>query len=127
MRVRVALRALWTLAEMPQLLNTRRYGFYSVQLLSHKVLRYLAFVLMAALFGTAALLASHAWVYQTALVAQLGLAGVTLLGYVAERRRTPSRILSVPYYFALVNLAAVQAFLKFLKGERARTWNPRLG
>lgn len=35
--------------------------------------------------------------------------------------------LALPYYFVLVNMAALQACVKFLKGERPRVWKPRLG
>ena len=43
MRVRVSLRAMWALVDMRHLLNICKFPLFSWQLLSHKVLRYLAF------------------------------------------------------------------------------------
>ena len=44
MRVRVSLRALWALYDKRRLLNPFRYPLFAWQLMSHKVLRYLAFL-----------------------------------------------------------------------------------
>src|SRR5918994_6958582 len=64
MRVRVALRSLWTLIDMRYLLNPRRGGFFSIQLWSHKVLRYLSFPLLAGMYVTALLLYGRGTPYQ---------------------------------------------------------------
>ncbi|MGH9194653.1 MAG: glycosyltransferase, partial [Acidimicrobiia bacterium] len=127
MRVRVALRALWTLAEMAGLLNVCRHGLYSVQLLSHKVLRYLAFVFVLLLYGSSLFLWNAGTFYRFALLFQtLGIASA-LVGFWAAQQGASSRVLILPYYFALVNFAAFHASLKFLKRERPRVWAPRLG
>ena len=44
MRVRVTLRALWALSDLCSLFNPLKYGLFSLQLLSHKLLRYTAFL-----------------------------------------------------------------------------------
>lgn len=127
MRVRVSLRAIWTLADMPDMLSVRRHGFYAIQLLSHKALRYLAFAFIVSTFVTAALLWSTAQIYRIAFVAQLAFGVLATLGFLAEQRGWQTRILSVPYYFMLVNVAALEACIKFVRRERHRVWNPRLG
>jgi cellulose synthase/poly-beta-1,6-N-acetylglucosamine synthase-like glycosyltransferase len=127
MRVRVSLRALWTLSDMADMFDVRRHGFYSIQLLSHKALRYLAFVFMVATFLTAAILWAVSPLYQVALVLQVTVGLLACLGYWAERYGVRSRLLSAPYYFALVNVAAFLACVKFLRRERNRMWQPRLG
>jgi cellulose synthase/poly-beta-1,6-N-acetylglucosamine synthase-like glycosyltransferase len=50
MRVRVTLRALWALHDMRHLLNPMRYGIFAWQLLSHKCLRYFAFIFLICLY-----------------------------------------------------------------------------
>ena len=127
MRVRVSLRAIWTLADMREMLNVRRHGFFAVQLLSHKALRYLAFAFMVLMFVLAGVLWSDGVIYQAALVGQVVIGVCALFGYVAEQYRWQTRVLAVPYYLLLVNLAASQAWIKFLRGERHRVWRPRLG
>jgi hypothetical protein len=127
MRVRVSLRAIWTLVDMRTMLNVRRQGFYAIQLLSHKALRYLAFAFLGSTFLTAALLWPEGLIYRVAFIAQLLFAVLATVGFLAERRGRQGRVFAVPYYFALVNVAALQACIKFLKGERPRVWRPRLG
>lgn len=127
MRVRVSLRALWTLAEMPEMLNVGRHGFYALQVWSHKVLRYLAFFFIACLFATSIFLWPAGGVYRLALILQILFTVCAGLGFVSDRVGRPSRLFSAPYYFALVNAAALHAFVKFLKGDRHRVWSPRLG
>jgi cellulose synthase/poly-beta-1,6-N-acetylglucosamine synthase-like glycosyltransferase len=127
MRVRVSLRAIWTLSDMPYMMSVRRQGFYAIQLFSHKALRYLAFVFMTSSFVTAALLWPQGGIYRVAFLMQLLFAMLAGLGLMAERRGWRTRVLFVPYYFALVNAAAFQACVKFLRRERNRVWRPRLG
>jgi cellulose synthase/poly-beta-1,6-N-acetylglucosamine synthase-like glycosyltransferase len=127
MRVRVSLRAIWTLADMADMLSIRQQGFYAVQLLSHKALRYLAFAFIGFAFVTAALLWPAGWLYRLVVVAHLVFGLLAVLGFVAERHGLKTRVLSVPYYFALVNLASLQACIKFARRQRHRVWSPRLG
>jgi hypothetical protein len=127
MRVRVALRALWTVSDMRRLLNVRKYGWYAVQVFSHKVLRYLAFFFVALLFATSAWLSWSNPLYAAACLLQATALCCGIVGYVVARRGTPSRSLTVPYYFALVNCASLHAVWKFLNRERPRVWTPRLG
>jgi cellulose synthase/poly-beta-1,6-N-acetylglucosamine synthase-like glycosyltransferase len=127
MRVRVALRALWTLAEMRRLMNVRRFGVYAVQLVSHKALRYLAFILFLTALVTSAALSPTRVLYLCAFLGQVGVLACVWAGYVAERVGRHARVLSAPYYLFVVNAASIQAFVKFLRAERHRTWSPRLG
>jgi cellulose synthase/poly-beta-1,6-N-acetylglucosamine synthase-like glycosyltransferase len=127
MRVRVALRAWWTLAEMRALLNVRRYGLFSVQLFSHKALRYVAFGGLATLYVAALTLwSSGAW-YRLVGVAGSGFLMLAAVGSVLERLGGSAWIVSVPYYFIVINAAACHALVKFVRGRRQTTWTPRLG
>jgi cellulose synthase/poly-beta-1,6-N-acetylglucosamine synthase-like glycosyltransferase len=127
MRVRVALRALSTLAVHRRLLNPMRSGVYAVQLWSHKVLRYVAFIPFAGLLAANFALAPHGRFFLAALIAQsAGYAGA-LLGWRLDRRGRRSRLASTLFYFSLVNVAAAHACWKWLWGERRVVWNPRGG
>ncbi|MPY87934.1 MAG: glycosyltransferase [Luteitalea sp.] len=127
MRVRVSLRSLWTIADMAGLLNAWRFGVFSIQLLSHKVLRYLAFVLIVLFYGSSLSLWDAGTFYRAVLLAQTICFVAAFLGYRVARKGASSRWLTMPFYFALVNCAAVHALWKFLRGERSRVWTPRLG
>src|SRR3990172_4702823 len=70
MRVRVALRALYTFAAYGRLLNPFRSGVYAIQLWSHKILRYAAFLPLSGLLAASLLLVPQGGVYPVALLAQ---------------------------------------------------------
>lgn len=123
MRVRVALRSYWALWNNRRLLNPLRHGLFSVQLISHKLLRYAVplfllglVVVNVSLIGDplyACVLFLQSIFYLSALTIHLGLT----LGL-------PVGPLSKPYYFVLANLAALVALLKFARGERIVSWTP---
>ena len=128
MRVRVSLRALWALFDKRKLFNPLRFPLFSFELISHKLLRYLAFVPQVLLFVINAYLASTNQLYAVIFVFQLFFYFLVLLGYLAERRNieAPSYI-ALPYYLSLVNLAAAQAAWMFVRGKKVVIWKPRVG
>jgi len=127
MRVRVALRALWALHDMRALLNPFRYGVFSLQLISHKLLRYLAFIPLLLAFLANILLLPAGPVYTLLFCAQLLFYFLAWLGYRWEGRGGSPRLLSLPYYFMLLNLASLHATWRYLKGEKQVIWKPREG
>jgi cellulose synthase/poly-beta-1,6-N-acetylglucosamine synthase-like glycosyltransferase len=124
MRVRVSLRALHALWEMRGMLHPRN-GFFAFQLFVHKVLRYLLILpLLTVLVGCIILRGSPA--YAVLLAAQLTCCALAAAGLIASgtiRRR----VISVPFYFSLINIAAGAALLAFLRGDRQVLWTPRKG
>jgi len=125
MRVRVALRALWALRDMRQLLNVRRHGLFALQLASHKVLRYFAFAALPLAYLGA--LFANGPGYRTCFVGMSLLIVLGGAGRVLERHGRANRLLSVPYYFLLINVAAAHAVFDFLRGRNIAVWVPRLG
>ena len=126
MRVRVSLRAFHAMWRKRNLFNPLRYGLFSFQLLSHKLLRYWVGYLMALILLISAALAQTAWV-RAFLGAQIVCYCMALGGwYLARKGRSPA-VLYIPFYFCLVNVAAAEAFLRFLKGEQQIMWKPREG
>jgi cellulose synthase/poly-beta-1,6-N-acetylglucosamine synthase-like glycosyltransferase len=127
MRVRVALRAWWAMADMLALLDPRRYGMFSFQLFSHKVLRYAVFAAIPVFYAAAATLSVDGLVYQASYLLASALLILAAVGWLAERIGYSSPVLSIPYYFVLINVAAGQALVKFLSGKKQAVWTPRLG
>ncbi len=124
MRVRVSLRALWALSDMKHLLNPFSYGVFSLQLFSHKVLRYLAFVpLVLAFISNVALLGQGAF-YNLALLTQIAFYLLALYG---NNNADNNKWVGLAHYFCLINFAAAIASLRFLKGEKIVIWKPRQG
>jgi len=127
MRVRVSLRALWAMHDMRGLLNVFRYKLFSWQLLSHKVLRYAAFLLLLTAYGANWFVwwKSPWWAALLALQSACYLA--TLASLLLERVGYRVKLFYLPYYFTLINFASAHAFLKYLTGQKQILWTPRKG
>jgi cellulose synthase/poly-beta-1,6-N-acetylglucosamine synthase-like glycosyltransferase len=126
MRVRIAIRSIHGLVREARMLNPLRYGFYSFQLLSHKVMRYLVPEFLLGTFFLSLALAqsgsSWAGLYVWLFAGQLVLYLSALLGWLSLRFKVPAPFLQIPFYFTISNLAALWGFLKYLRGERKITW-----
>ena len=124
MRVRVITQTISDLWRHRAMLNPRRSGFYAIELLSHKVLRYLAPALLIAILLSSAALASQSDFYFIIFVLQALFYLLAFIGWMAEGFGIHQRLIALPHYFVLANLAVVLAFIKFLRGERYARWEP---
>lgn len=127
MRVRVSLRSLHALWDMRHLLNPAKYGLFSWQLLSHKVLRYGVFAFLGAMYVLNLALAGEV-LYRTVFVLQNLFYASALAGlYIEKNGKKNVRLFYIPFYFCVINLAAAHAFWKFLHNEKQAVWVPRKG
>jgi cellulose synthase/poly-beta-1,6-N-acetylglucosamine synthase-like glycosyltransferase len=124
MRVRVIAQTYTDLWRHRAMMNPLRGGFYSVELLSHKVMRYAVPAFLVVIFASSLALATTSPLYLAAFIAQALLYVAAALSLLLERVGAHSRVLALPGYFVLANLAAVLAFYKFLRGERYARWEP---
>jgi cellulose synthase/poly-beta-1,6-N-acetylglucosamine synthase-like glycosyltransferase len=121
MRVRVITRGMRGLLYMKMLFNPFHYPFVSLQLLSHKVLRWFIPVFLAVALVSNLFLAGVPF-YNATLALQLSFYALALIGFVAEKRNILAKPLTIPLYFVTVNLAAVVAMYRIWKGHKAVTW-----
>jgi cellulose synthase/poly-beta-1,6-N-acetylglucosamine synthase-like glycosyltransferase len=125
-KVRVITRGLRGVAVRRELLNPFHYGFYALQLFWHKVLRRLVVFPLLILLAVSPLLWRCGPVYRVATLLQAGfyLCGALglLLGKTAVGRL---KIFAIPFYFCMVNLAALQAALNVVRGRRINIWEPQ--
>ena len=103
-------------------------GFYSVELLSHKLIRHFIALFLIALLISNAFLATRSRFFALMLLLQvlfylLALGGAILRGTRAGRLK----LFSIPYYFSLVNAAAFLGLLSIARKEKLRAWTPRGG
>ncbi|MBI2895789.1 MAG: glycosyltransferase family 2 protein [Deltaproteobacteria bacterium] len=126
MRVRVIIRTINALVRRARMLNAFRYGFFSFQLFSHKVLRYLVpELLLGVLASGVALALSHspaARLYQLLTAGQLALYLGAAVGWLSLRTKVRIPLVHIPFYFLTANLAAFWALVLYLGGERKVTW-----
>jgi cellulose synthase/poly-beta-1,6-N-acetylglucosamine synthase-like glycosyltransferase len=125
-RVRLMTRGLRGVFLRRRLLDPRKYGFYSVVLASHKLARRLVPVSLAIL-GVASLAAwSQGPLYQAAVLAQAFFYGMASVGYLL--RRSPIgrlRLLYIPFYYCMANVACSVAWVHALRGRRIEVWQPQ--
>jgi cellulose synthase/poly-beta-1,6-N-acetylglucosamine synthase-like glycosyltransferase len=123
-KVRTFLRGITVLMANADLLNPFRYGRFAFQLASHKLLRFVApLLLLTALAVSAAGLAlgdrplAALFGMQVAFYA-LGVGG----GRIALLRR--NALVRVAYFFIMVQWAMLLAWAKYVAGEQQTTWEP---
>ncbi len=144
MRVRVALRALWALWDMRHLLTFKRFSsfssgtpsaassfsssiLYAWQLWSHKVLRYLCFIFLLAVYFSNFFLWQESLFYKVFFILQnLSYLGAILFPALIGKKYI-SKALYLFHYFTLLNIASAHAFFKFIFGQKQITWTPRKG
>ena len=101
-------------------------GFYSVELLSHKLVRHFIPFFLIPLFVSNVIVARVAPFYLLTLAGQVAVYGLALAGAAARRHRIGrSRLLTVPYYFCFVNAAAFFGILSILRGRKTHAWATR--
>ncbi|MGN7934438.1 glycosyltransferase [Pseudomonas sp. 22447] len=122
-RLRVTVGGLLSLAHRRALLNPLRHGLYAVGLISHKLIRRLAPVLLLPL------LLSNAWLwddhpfYRLTLAGQLFGYAMALVGLLDRRHRLPRPFRLAA--FVLVTMTGMSLGLwQFLRGQRYSQWNP---
>ena len=127
MRVRVALRALQGMLHMRRLLDPLRFPAASFCLVSHKALRYFAFVFLATALASNLALASASSFYRMLLVLHLlvyAMAGCGIAGVGLGRL---TRLTVVPGYLLMSYVAFAVASWRLIRGQSMATWNPRAG
>jgi len=124
MRVRVISQTFTDLWRNRDMLNPLKSGFFAVELISHKVLRYAVPLILFVFFSASVLFASNSAFYAAALLLQLLFYSSAFIGWLLERAGKRPHLLAMPLYFVLANLASVMAFYKFLRGETYARWEP---
>lgn len=114
-------RALLVLSENLSVLNPLRHGLTSLKLVSHRHLRYLVPYFIIVLFVLNLFLLSSTF-FRITLAAQVAFYLMALLGAWFQNRDKRILLFYVPYYFCVVNFAAMKGALRFLRGEEVQIW-----
>jgi glycosyltransferase involved in cell wall biosynthesis len=122
-KIRTVIRGMTGLSRHAEVMNPGRFGFFAFQVISHKLMRWLTpwFLLMAFLLN--ALIADDNVFYFLLFAAQLAFYGVAVVAHFLPNLRAISFIKLV-YFFVQVNIALLDAAIKFIAGQRMTTWKP---
>jgi cellulose synthase/poly-beta-1,6-N-acetylglucosamine synthase-like glycosyltransferase len=125
-KVRIMNRGLRGVLLRKRLLNPLRYGFYSVVLFSHKVLRRTVPFFLLALLAVSWRLGVRSEFYFYAAAAQAIFYALAGLGYVLRGSRLGRlKFFYIPCFYCLANAAALVAFIKLFAGARIELWQPQ--
>jgi glycosyltransferase involved in cell wall biosynthesis len=122
-KVRTALRGMAALGRIPEVLNPFRYGLFSFQVWSHKVMRWLVPWFLVGLLVSNLLLVGVHPAFAILFLLQLGGYTMVLLAHVAPRARA-NTLVRLGYFFVQANAALLTAGVQYLAGVRVVTWNP---
>jgi cellulose synthase/poly-beta-1,6-N-acetylglucosamine synthase-like glycosyltransferase len=122
-KVRTAVRGMAALWAHRGVLNPVRFGFYSFQVWSHKVFRWLLPWFLILLFTSSTALAGQHAFYLAAWAAQVCLYSIAASACLLRTLRK-SPLARFPYFFVLINVAAAHAALAFVAGKRFTIWTP---
>ncbi len=122
-KVRTVLRGIAVLMRSLPMLNPFQYGLFSWQLFSHKLCRWLVpFAMIVALASNVALATQSTW-YRVLLVAQTSFY-VLAAAYASCHWMPKSNLFRLPSFFVLVNLSILDAWIRYVRGDRVFRWEP---
>jgi hypothetical protein len=122
-KVRIVNRAWRGLWRVRQVLNPFRFGFYTVQVISHKLLRWLIPLFMAGAFFANLSLLDFGRLHQIIFALQISFYVLAMIGWLQSHRPSISKLFYVPYYFCLVNYASLLGIISNYRGQKFAVWN----
>ena len=127
-KVRIAAGGFQSIVRLAPLLNIFKYGVLSFQYISHRVLRWT----LAPLSLLLLLVSNFVLALQTdffscnyfsvAFWLQILFYSMALLGWFLENHQIKLKILFVPYYFFIMNLAVYLGFFRYMKKSQDVKW-----
>ncbi len=102
-----------------QIMRTGAFGIF--QFFAHKLLRWMMAFFMAGMLISCIPLANQPF-YGAFLGAQVIFYLCALIGFI-RRTKNKIKIFYIPFYFCLVNLAAMAALLRFIRQGETRIWD----
>jgi len=122
---RIAAGSFQTLFRMPELLNFFKYGFISIEYISHKVLRWtlvpLSFpiILICNIF---IVVFFYKPIFYYLLFLQIVFYILCIIGFLFKNKKIKFKLLFVPFYILMMNYAMYIGFYKFIKKKQTVLW-----
>ena len=122
-KVRTLVRGMTVLFHKKGLLNPYKYGFFAIELFSHKIMRWLVPFFLILLFISNLVLFQIDF-YYLIFICQIFFYLLALISF-SKIGNFYKRIWGkIPLYFTTVNAAILFAWFKYLSGVRQEIWNP---
>tara|TARA_R110001583_G_scaffold1542_10_gene11995 strand:+ start:7250 stop:8506 length:1257 start_codon:yes stop_codon:yes gene_type:complete len=121
---RIVNRSFRGLMKVKEVMNPFKYGFFSLEVISHKLLRWLIPVFIVCFaFGSLFLSYENMFIFQ--IITFLGILFLWLaqIGFLKSKNKQISPLFFIPYYFLMVNYYSLLGVLTALAGNIQVTWS----
>ncbi|GAI18417.1 unnamed protein product, partial [marine sediment metagenome] len=119
---RIIVRGLYGLLKHASFLNPFSHGFFAVEIWSHKLIRWFVPVMLLGMLITSAFLVRDG-LFQYFFVAQVIFYLLAVVGKTGGESVRKFWFIYIPYYFTVINIAALLAIIEFMLGKRYKTWS----
>jgi cellulose synthase/poly-beta-1,6-N-acetylglucosamine synthase-like glycosyltransferase len=124
-RIRTVMQAYQSYLYVKTALNPLRAGFFALQVISHRFMRWFVLPVLLLAWLSNLLLFPLSPIYQVIFIAQLLCYALAGVGFVLDRLgQRPPAVFYFPFYFLYIHLAAFSALLKTWQGRTVATWRP---
>lgn len=121
---RIVNRSFSGLMKNKTVLNPFKFGFYSLEILSHKLLRWLIpFFIITAAVGIFVLALMKVEMFQWMLLLGILFVWSVLIGNALKNTKACPSVALIPYYFYLININSMKGVLQSLRGKVQITWS----
>jgi cellulose synthase/poly-beta-1,6-N-acetylglucosamine synthase-like glycosyltransferase len=123
-QIRIINRTIRAIINHCQLLNLLKFGFFSIELFSHKLCRLFVPYFMVVLFTTNLILVPKGGFYLMTLIGQIHFYAGAGAAVLMPKIGVLFRLAEAAKTVVVVNVATILAWVKFLRGETYTTWSP---
>ncbi|MCU4675545.1 glycosyltransferase family 2 protein [Catenovulum sp. 2E275] len=121
---RIVNRSFRGLMKVKSVLNPFRFGFFSYEVISHKLLRWLMPIFLV-IFSLGSLVLSYSdyLLFQVISILALIFFILAQVGFLLSEQKKSSPIFFIPYYFVMVNYYSLIGVITALQGNIQVTWS----
>jgi cellulose synthase/poly-beta-1,6-N-acetylglucosamine synthase-like glycosyltransferase len=121
---RIVNRSFRGLMKVREVMNPFKFGFFSFEVISHKLLRWLIPIFIVS-FAFGSLFLAYQSIHTFQIVTLLGIIFLWLaqIGFLKSRDKHSSPIFFIPYYFLMVNYYSLVGVITALAGNIQVTWS----
>jgi biofilm PGA synthesis N-glycosyltransferase PgaC len=124
-KIRIAAGGIQSIVWLSSLLNIFRHGLLSFQYISHRVLRWAItplLLLLIFILNLLIVLKTGSSLYSLLFAGQLLFYFMAFLGFLLENRALRVKVLFIPYYFCVMNYAALMGMIRYFGKKQSSAW-----
>ncbi|TKB97963.1 glycosyltransferase family 2 protein [Pedobacter cryophilus] len=125
-KVRIAAGGIQSILRLKKSANPFYNPILTFQYISHRVLRWAItpwlMLLVLILNIIICIQNPNLWLYQLLLLGQILFYMASISGYLLESKKIKIKVLFIPFYFSMMNYAAMAGAIRYFKGKQSAAW-----